>query len=121
MARFVALLLAIVALLPVRVAVSFATVTEASADCCNQTCPKDAMPGHHAAPARPMGCCKIAPQPPPVQATFAKPNPGQEMRAASFSSATHAVAQCAGAAPMVRASAPSPPAIALHQLCSLQI
>jgi len=113
--------LAIAALIPISVAPGFATVTEAAADCCGPRCPEGTMPARHTTPAHQMDCCKTAPQPPPAQATFAKPNPAQEMRAAVFSTATAAIAYCAEAAPVVRASALCPPAAMLHQLCSLQI
>jgi hypothetical protein len=124
-ARFVALLLAIAALIPISVAPGCASVTEAAADCCGPNCPSDTMPGRHTTPvhqpAHQIDCCKTAPQPPPAQATFAKANPVQEMHAAVFSAATPAIARCAEAAPVVRASVLSPPAATLHQLCSLQI
>jgi len=114
--------LAIAALIPISVAPGFATVTEvAAADCCGPNCPEGTKPARHMSRAHQMDCCKIAPQPPPAQATFAKANPAQEMRAAVFSAATPTIALCAEAAPVTRASAVSPPAATLHQLCSLQI
>jgi hypothetical protein len=117
--------LVIAALIPISVAPGFATVSEAAADCCGPKCPEGTMPARHTTPAHQpahqMDCCKTAPQPPPAQATFAKPNPAQEMRAAVFSAVALTAVVCTRASLVVRASAPSPPAATLHLLCSLQI
>ena len=125
MSRFVVLLLVIAALIPISVAPGFATVTEAAADCCGVNCPERTMPARHTTPAHQpahqMDFCKTAPQPPPAQATFAKPSRVQESRVAVFSSAARTVVACTKASLVARASALSPPAPALHQLCSLQI
>ncbi|MGD0074461.1 MAG: hypothetical protein ABSD31_08975 [Candidatus Binataceae bacterium] len=121
MARFVALLLAIAALIPISAAPGFATANAVAADCCGPKCPVGTMPGRRATPANHMDCCKAAPQAPPAIATFAKTNPSREIRAAVFSTATPAIERCAQAAPVAWASALSPPAAALHLLCSLQI